>query len=274
MIIHATNVPEAYSTLVRKIDQANVSPISDNYNPSHHAISGDWHEFINVCIEIDNPLERVVALRSDPITFVPYMALQWAWYAWGKQNTELKQYFPQMWERAQEGDVNSNYGQYVWVERQFQHCLNLLRKDPSSRRAIIMFNRREVAMSGTSDHICTTSLQFLIRNNRLNLITTMRSNELHFGFRTDVVFFTMLQEMMATFLGLDVGTYFHNVGSLHIEYKNLTYEHATLIEWPTFHPDELGDMLQLRHFFDDEFTFESPFALSTHLYHDLKFFKS
>jgi thymidylate synthase len=274
MRIKATNVPEAYSKLIGQIDRANVCASSENFNPSHHWVEGGWHELINVCVEIENPLERVVALRSDPIAFVPYLALQWAWYAWGRQNTELKRYFPQMWERAQEGDVNSNYGQYVWVERQFEHCLNLLRKDPSSRRAVIMFNRRDVSMSRTCDHICTTSLQFLVRHDRLNLITTMRSNELHFGFRTDVVFFTMLQEMMATFLGVGVGTYFHNVGSLHIQYENLNFEHATLIEWPRFHPDELSDLIQLRHFFDEEFTFFSPFELSKHLYKDLLFFKS
>ena len=261
MIIQATNVPEAFVLLNRKLGDKKVQP-------------NGWLEHINVGVEIHKPWQRVATVRSDSISFVPYMAVQWAWYAWGSQNTELKKYYPQAWERAQKGDVNSNYGQYVWEERQFHHCFKLLRKDPESRRAVIMFNRREVAMSATNDHICTTSLQFLVRDGQLHLITTMRSNELHFGFRTDVVFFTLLQEIMASLLNVAIGTYYHNVGSLHVKEENLTMEHVTLIDWPRFHPMELNDILRLRHFFDDVALEPSNFELTSHLMQDLKFFKS
>jgi len=137
-----------------------------------------------------------------------------------------------------------------------------------------MFNRREVAMSSTNDHICTTSVQFLVRDSKLHLITTMRSNELNFGFRTDVVFFTMLQEIMASLLNVAMGTYYHNVGSLHVKETNITHAHATLIDWPRFHPMEFNDILSLRDFFDDVKPKPSNFELTSHLLLDLKFFKS
>jgi thymidylate synthase len=262
MNVQATNVPEAFATLNQLLGNQKVQ-------------SNGWLECINTNIEIQCPWQRVATVRNDPIAFVPYMALQWAWYSWGVQNTELKKYYPQAWERAQKGDVNSNYGQYVWDEGQFQHCFKLLRQDPDSRRAMIMFNRREVAMSGTNDHICTTSLQFLLRERKLNLITTMRSNELNFGFRTDAVFFTMLQEIMAALLGVDMGIYCHNAGSLHVKPDQVTDKHVTHIEQPRFNPLELSDMLGLVNFFDEDYSFEtSPFELTAHLQHDLRFFKS
>lgn len=96
MIIQATNVPEAFVLLNRKLGDKKVQP-------------NGWLEHINVGVEIHQPWQRVATVRSDPISFVPYMAVQWAWYAWGSQNTELKKYYPQAWERAQKGDVNSNY---------------------------------------------------------------------------------------------------------------------------------------------------------------------
>jgi thymidylate synthase len=63
---------------------------------------------------------------------------------------------------------------------------------------------------------CTTTLQFLIRDSLLHMITTMRSNDAYMGLPHDVFCFTMLQELMARTLGYDLGTYRHFVGSLHL----------------------------------------------------------
>jgi len=256
------NVPQAFSQLNRHLSE------------SGSEVSG-YLEAINARIVINNPQQRVAAVRSDNGCFVPYMGLQWAWYAYTHQDTALKEYYPEAWQRATKGDVNSNYGQYVWAESQFQNCFKLLRDDPNTRRAVIMFNRKEVAMSSTNDHICTTSLQFLARDGQLHLITTMRSNELHFGFRTDVVFFTMLQEIMATILGLKLGTYCHNVGSLHVKKDKITHEHVTLIDWPKFCFAELPHLIELRQFFNPNPKFtKSTFELTNLLQDNLRFFKS
>jgi thymidylate kinase len=48
----------------------------------------------------------------------------------------------------------------------------------------------------------------------------MRSNDIVLGFTYDIFAFTMFQEMMANELGLELGTYYHNVGSMHIYQKN------------------------------------------------------
>jgi thymidylate synthase len=67
-----------------------------------------------------------------------------------------------------------------------------------------------------SDVPCTVSIQFLVRNGQLDLITHMRSNDLYFGFPYDVFLFTFWHEMMSLDLGLPLGRYHHFVGSLHI----------------------------------------------------------
>lgn len=67
---------------------------------------------------------------------------------------------------------------------------------------------------------CTTTLQFLLREGRLHIIATMRSNDAYLGLPHDVFCFTMLQEMVARILGVDLGSYRHFVGSMHLYDKN------------------------------------------------------
>jgi thymidylate synthase len=63
-------------------------------------------------------------------------------------------------------------------------------------------------------------LQFLIRQQRLQMITYMRSNDAFLGLPHDIFAFTMLQEIIARTLGCDLGTYKHAVGSLHLYERN------------------------------------------------------
>jgi thymidylate synthase len=67
-----------------------------------------------------------------------------------------------------------------------------------------------------ADVPCCTTLQFLLRDGRLNLITYMRSNDIFTGFGYDIFFFTMLQELLACELEVALGWYQHVVGSLHL----------------------------------------------------------
>ena len=47
------------------------------------------------------------------------------------------------------------------------------------------------------------------------MIGTMRSNDILWGFPYDVNGFTLIQKAIASILGVELGTYIHNVGSLH-----------------------------------------------------------
>lgn len=64
------------------------------------------------------------------------------------------------------------------------------------------------------------SMQFLIREGKLNLIVCMRSNDIYLGFPYDIFNFSMFQEYIAGKLGVKLGEYIHVVGSLHY-YKKM-----------------------------------------------------
>ena len=68
---------------------------------------------------------------------------------------------------------------------------------------------------------CTVCLQFLLRHDRLPAISYSRSQDLFIGFPYDVFAFCAITRIVALGVGVEVGSYTHNVGSLHL-YK----EHA------------------------------------------------
>ena len=69
---------------------------------------------------------------------------------------------------------------------------------------------------------CTTTFQFMVRDNRVHMLTTMRSNDAYIGLPHDVFCFSMLQEIIACSLGSDLGTYRHFVGSMHLYDRDLS----------------------------------------------------
>jgi thymidylate synthase len=105
----------------------------------------------------------------------------------------------------------------------------VLHQDPDSRRAVIpLFTEEDLGRSSeVVDVPCCCSLQFLMRDEKLCLVTYMRSNDMMTGFGYDIFLFTMLQELMALELNLPLGWYQHVTASMHLYSKD--YEKAVLI---------------------------------------------
>jgi thymidylate synthase len=99
---------------------------------------------------------------------------------------------------------------------QVQNVVRLLRSHPDSRRAVIqLFDAADIEKH-YKEIPCTCTLQFMVRRRRLRMFTSMRSNDAFLGLPHDVFAFTMLQEIVARTLGLEMGDYKHAVGSLHL----------------------------------------------------------
>jgi Thymidylate synthase len=91
-----------------------------------------------------------------------------------------------------------------------------LRRDPATRQAVVTLWRGDELTADTRDTPCTTTFQFLLRNNRLEMRVTMRSNDAWLGLPYDLMMFSCLQRTLAAALGVEPGPYVHNVGSLHV----------------------------------------------------------
>jgi thymidylate synthase len=119
-----------------------------------------------------------------------------------------------------EGDIiHGGYGPrlFRWNEyNQVQTISDLLRRKRDSRQAVIQLFDASDIVAEHKDIPCTCTLQFMIRGDALHMITHMRSNDVYVGLPHDVFAFTMLQEIIARDLSVDLGTYKHFVGSLHL----------------------------------------------------------
>jgi len=54
------------------------------------------------------------------------------------------------------------------------------------------------------------------RENKLDMIVTMRSNDLLWGFSYDINQFAYIQKLLAMIIGVGIGNYIHHSNSLHI----------------------------------------------------------
>ncbi len=99
------------------------------------------------------------------------------------------------------GNVNSNYGYYVFYEpvegygNQYNWVKNVLIKNKDSRRAIININQN-YHKSDTKDFPCTIGMQFYIKNDTLHCETISRSTDVITGLPYDMGFFSFIHELI------------------------------------------------------------------------------
>lgn len=154
-----------------------------------------------------------------------YMIAELVWYILGRKDIDFISTFAGLWGRISDDGENaySAYGEILKYRHGFdqvEKIIELLKKDPYSRRAVLNLNVPNENVIETKDEICTIALQFFIRDGNLHCTTMMRSNDIWFGLPYDVIFFTELQKYIAGRLGVEYGEYHHFVTSLHVYDRN------------------------------------------------------
>ena len=209
MLITADSADELFEKVVSALSD---NPVED---------SKMAYELVNANLQLTNPTKNTMCncIRKMPLR---YAIGELLWY--NSCNPTWKAIYPysKFWKGISDNGstVNSNYG---WCIRkkygfdQWEMVKKLLQENTNSRQAIIHIKEaRNLIDNPTKDLNCTIALQFLLRNNKLDLIVTMRSNDIWLGLPYDLFNFTCMQIQMAMELGVDIGTYYHNAGSLHI----------------------------------------------------------
>lgn len=188
--------------------------------PNVLATRGSNTEQRGVLIEIERPRARLSRSETRGMLF---SALgEFLWYLTGDNRLDfIEPYIPRYRKESEDGGVTvyGGYGRRIFQQRgqdQLRNVLALLLKQPSSRKAVIqLFNAEDIA-DKHKEVPCTTTLQFLRRDEKIEMIVTMRSNDAYLGFPHDVFCFTMLQEVIARTLDCEVGLYRHFAGSMHL----------------------------------------------------------
>jgi thymidylate synthase len=187
--------------------------LGERINPS----KGGCMELTGVLLEVTDPRARLsrTETRGKPFSCLGELC----WYMAGSNELEFISYYLPYSEYANGDVVLGGYGPrlFNWYGLdQLANVTELLRKKSASRQAVIqLFDARDIA-EGHKSIPCTCSLQFMIRRDALHLVTYMRSNDVFLGLPHDVFSFTMIQEIIARTLSVELGSYKHVVGSLHL----------------------------------------------------------
>jgi hypothetical protein len=141
--------------------------------------------------------------------------------------------------RAWNGDID-----------QFYEVYKKLKDDPYSRQAVMVIfdpeRDNEILSTGSysKDIPCTNYFVFTIRNGKLNMLTVMRSNDLHKGTLYDIPNFMIFQNVLAGWLEVEVGKYTHVANSFHIyetDVENFIEIHNDLYDTLVYDGADYGD---------------------------------
>lgn len=173
----------------------------------------------------------VLDMSDSPLTAFParklnlnYAKAEMRWYLRGRADDRSIEEHASMWPKIiqPDGTYFSNYGQYIFGQKQYDWVVEELFRDRDSRRASIVLLRSDHLFESNRDVVCTYGMNFRIRQDRLNMSVSMRSNDAIFGTTNDVFCFSVVYRMVFAALKFSwypellPGRYTHKVDSLHV----------------------------------------------------------
>lgn len=181
---------------------------------------GTCHEVVGVKMVLTDPTHRFSSTVSrGKLTSALAETL---WYLSGSSKLKpIEQYIP-FYRGLRKGQhVWGAYGPRLCGRSgAFQKAIRQLEEKPDTRQAVIPILRTEDLTTRNRNPPCTIALQLFNRDQHLDMLAYMRSNDIWLGLPHDIFAFTFIQELAARHLGLALGSYTHLVGSLHLYEKD------------------------------------------------------
>ena len=140
---------------------------------------------------------------------------------------DLEQYRQEMLDGILDFEVEKGNWSYTYHSRmtnyfvdksnwgdQVRFVINELKRNPSSRRAVIDVRNNNEDMY-SNDPACLQHIQYLVRDGKLECKVLFRSNDACKAAFMNMFALIMLQKKIADALGLEVGSYTHRANSFH-----------------------------------------------------------
>jgi len=167
------------------------------------------------------PRERVLfhaGRDCNPIFHV----LESIWMLAGREDVYfLQQFNSKIGQYSDNGSTfNAPYGKRWrshFGQDQLVEIVELLRRDPNSRQAVLQMWDSDDLTKQTKDKACNMSIVFDCRGNKLNMTVFNRSNDLWYGaYGANAVHMSYLQEFVACALEMRTGDYRQVSNNLHL----------------------------------------------------------
>ena len=221
--------------LMKLLDEKNKGNIiTTGSNASQAAGQEGYVELLAHQILLD-PYSPYIYLSKDFSTPKKYVKAELDWYKSmdlsiiGHEGIESNPTWQSCCTKDEKKEINSNYGWCVFSEEngsQYDNCLEVLKKDKTTRNAIIVYNRpsiyKDYKRDGMHDMICTMYSHFFIRNNKLMMVHNMRSNDIRYGFICSdlpwncFVYQNLYEDLKETYPDLEVGQIIWTSDSMHL----------------------------------------------------------
>jgi len=194
--------------------------------PRQDGRGGSTSELLHVMTQVHDPRQRWVVSRSPGLS-VAFAIVEVIGILSGRQDSTYLNFFnPRLPKFA--GAVSEYHGAYGFRLRknvgfdQLQRASNALKSNPDGRQVVLQI--WDAAKDFPSDQgepvaadvPCNVCSMLKVRNGRLDWSQIMRSNDVFKGLPYNFVQFMTLQEVVAGWVGVDVGMYTHFSDSLHL----------------------------------------------------------
>lgn len=197
-------------------------------------VRGDkTRELLAQTVQIDQPRERCVLVPGRNNNVFASIA-ETMWVLAGRNDIDyLNGYLKRAKDYSDDGSTwRGAYGPRLrdWngVD-QLAQIIAILRNDPASRRAVATIFDPDRDFVESKDIPCNNWLHFIARNGKLDLHVAARSTDIWWGFSGINIFeWTLLLEVMAHWLGHDVGRLTFFTSSLHLYERHFPKATAVL----------------------------------------------
>lgn len=224
-------------------------------------------EFLGVTLKVLDGRYNIMQNDVRQLNY-KFMVAEWLWIWFGLEDVKtIGHYNKSIIPFSDDGlKFNGAYGPQV--VKQWPNIVGLLQRDLDSRQAVIQIY--QTPEKPTKDVPCTLSVQFFVRDGRVHTIVCMRSSDIWLGLPYDFFNFSMLANILAAQLNVDVGPVTYHLGSSHL-YERDWKKAETLLEGghvtPTLKsprlpgqpPSPLCEVLQ-QGFYDGRPTLDEPWA--------------
>ncbi|MDE6426352.1 MAG: thymidylate synthase [Ruminococcus sp.] len=194
--------------------------------------TGNVFEILHSFITIEEPRQKWIYDRIPPVS-IGYALAELVWIMNGEDRSDIINFFnPQLekfagkaifYHGAYGKRIRSHYG-FDQLERAY--CA--LQNAPESRQVVIqIYDTKEDfpidnGRPRDEDIPCNICSMVKVRQGKLEWSQIMRSNDVLLGMPYNFIQFTGLQEILAGWLDLEVGTYNHYSDSLHLYNRDIS----------------------------------------------------